>query len=157
MSRTAEKEVPDAPVAYVTISKDEESGEILAITEPYLDSNTENAKKDDGFDVIANFKSCPTDTCTFFVEGTKGFVQDLNDFGVDLYRELVPTKRTDDEKKFLFALARSWIHIPYFPSLHRPGWLLRYVLRPFNFDWVDTFLGDLGAGITVALTLVPQV
>ena len=102
-------------------------------------------------------KTCPLDTKTFFVEGTKGFIQDLKDFGADLCTECIPSKRTEAERREWKALARSWIHIPYFPCLHRPGWLLRYVLGPYDAEWVENLVCDLGAGITVAMTLVPQV
>ena len=141
---------PDAPVVYATIAKDEESAEVPLAEEV-------EKKNESTLDVIGNFKSCPSDTATFFTEGTKGFVQDIKDFAVDFYTEVVPGKPTEADQKYYYQLARSWIHIPYFPSLHRPGWLLRYILGPYNLEWVETILGDLGAGITVALTLVPQV
>ena len=51
---------------------------------------------------------------------------------------------------------RSWIHIPYFPAFHRPGWLMRYVFGPYDEDWVTLFIADFCAGLTVSLTLIPQ-
>ena len=35
---------------------------------------------------------------------------------------------------------KEWIHIPYFPAFHRPGWLLRYLLGPFDSEWVSLFV-----------------
>ena len=35
---------------------------------------------------------------------------------------------------------KEWIHIPYFPAFHRPGWLLRYLLGPFDSEWVSLFI-----------------
>jgi MFS superfamily sulfate permease-like transporter len=54
------------------------------------------------------------------------------------------------------TFVRSWIHIPYFPSFHRPGWLLRYLVGPYDHHWATGIFSDFGAGLTVALTLVPQ-
>ena len=51
---------------------------------------------------------------------------------------------------------RSWIHIPYFPAFHRPGWLMRYIFGPYDEDWVTLFIADFCAGLTVSLTLIPQ-
>ena len=38
----------------------------------------------------------------------------------------------------------------------RPGWLVRYAVGPFEAEWFDTLIADVTAGITVALTLIPQ-
>ena len=51
---------------------------------------------------------------------------------------------------------RAWIHIPYFPAFHRPGWLLRYIFGPYDSEWVTLLIADFCAGLTVALTLIPQ-
>jgi hypothetical protein len=52
---------------------------------------------------------------------------------------------------------RNIIHIPYFPAFHRPGWMLRYLLGPFDLQWVELLFSDFWAGITVSLTELPQV
>ena len=52
--------------------------------------------------------------------------------------------------------AIAWIHVPYFPAFHRPGWLMRYVVGPFNDEWLEMLFADFGAGLTVGLTLIPQ-
>jgi hypothetical protein len=51
---------------------------------------------------------------------------------------------------------RSFIHMPYFPAFHQPGWMLRYILGPYDEEWGEMLLADAQAGITVLITLVPQ-
>lgn len=55
------------------------------------------------------------------------------------------------------SYAKTFIHIPYFPPFHRPGWLVAKILGPYDADWVESFIYDICAGITVGLTLIPQV
>jgi hypothetical protein len=52
-------------------------------------------------------------------------------------------------------LSNFW-HTPYFPAFHRPGWLLRYIVGPFDDNYWESFINDIAAGITVAMTLIPQ-
>jgi hypothetical protein len=52
---------------------------------------------------------------------------------------------------------KNFYFIPYFPAFHSPGWLVRYMVGPYNAEWAQTFFVDFWAGITVALTLIPQV
>lgn len=40
--------------------------------------------------------------------------------------------------------------------LHRPGWLLRYILGPYNREWAESLYWDFVSGITVGLILIPQ-
>lgn len=51
----------------------------------------------------------------------------------------------------------SFFHIPYIPALHKPGWLTRYIVGPHTGALFEAFFSDFWAGITVALTLIPQV
>jgi hypothetical protein len=51
----------------------------------------------------------------------------------------------------------KYIHIPYFPAFHQPGWMLRYIIGPFDEEWVETLIADTQAGFTVLMTLIPQV
>eukprot|EP01038_Epipyxis_sp_PR26KG_P007870 gene7870-10684_t len=51
---------------------------------------------------------------------------------------------------------RQYVHIPYFPSFHKPGWLLRILVGPYNFDLFEQCFMDFWAGVTVAMTLIPQ-
>ncbi len=58
---------------------------------------------------------------------------------------------------FLKENWRRFVYNPYLPAFHKPGWLLDYALGPFNAELLGTFMLDFWAGITVALTLIPQV
>lgn len=62
-----------------------------------------------------------------------------------------------ESMKFLKENWAKWIFIPYLPAFHRPGWLLRYVVGPHNVELFMSFFSDFVAGVTVALTLIPQV
>jgi len=42
------------------------------------------------------------------------------------------------------------------PSIKNPGWLLRYILGPYNREYFDLLISDLIAGITLGIILVPQ-
>ena len=57
----------------------------------------------------------------------------------------------------VFEQLCSNIYIPYVPALHSPGWLLRYIVGPFNQNWAERLVGDTVAGLTVAFLLIPQV
>ena len=64
-------------------------------------------------------------------------------------------------KNYLFFIKiatfiRSWIHIPYFPAFHQPGWLVYYIFGPYDANYFDCLISDIWAGITVGLTLIPQ-
>ncbi len=52
---------------------------------------------------------------------------------------------------------RDFINTPYMPGLHQPGWMLRYLLGPYDVDWAEGLISDSQAGLTVVMTLVPQV
>lgn len=64
-------------------------------------------------------------------------------------------RRTGTGRDFLLALRRR-VHVPYFPPMHRPGWLLRLVLGPYNEQWRSRGINDIVAGVTVSLLLIPQ-
>jgi MFS superfamily sulfate permease-like transporter len=51
---------------------------------------------------------------------------------------------------------KEWIHIPYFPAFHRPAWMLRYILGPYDEEWSTSAVADIQAGLTVLMTLIPQ-
>eukprot|EP01039_Chlorochromonas_danica_P001662 gene1661-1816_t len=48
------------------------------------------------------------------------------------------------------------VYVPYLPAFHHPGWLLRYCVGPYSTELIESFFADIIAGITVALTLIPQ-
>jgi hypothetical protein len=62
--------------------------------------------------------------------------------------------KKDFSQSFSF---RHFIHAPFLPPLQQPGWLLEYLLGPFDEQWLENFYTDAQAGLTVLLTLVPQV
>ena len=41
-------------------------------------------------------------------------------------------------------------------STNRPGWLVRYAVGPYDVVWIENLIADVCAGVTVALTLIPQ-
>ena len=46
-----------------------------------------------------------------------------------------------DELNRSFKIAKNevfrFIHIPYFPAFHRPGWLLRYIVGPYDKSYFE--------------------
>ena len=61
----------------------------------------------------------------------------------NMFEELIPPvpKTKEDFNKSLNSFKReiwNYVHIPYIPALHNPGWLLRYIVGPYNkeyFEW----------------------
>lgn len=80
-------------------------------------------------------------------------------FAKEFRDEILPTTNTLSLNSLKRGLnvACNYIHIPYLPIIHSPGWLLRYVLGPYNDEWTENLYSDIIAGLTVGLTLVPQV
>lgn len=118
-------------------------------------------------DRLVNF---PTD----FVSGTKDAAVDFRDLTVKLavdlkndFLEIIEDIKTEffrpKEGAFMANLITlkdqilSFIHIPFLPAFHSPGWLLRYIVGPHDRDWIESIVADIGAGLTVGLTLIPQV
>ena len=48
-----------------------------------------------------------------------------------------------------------WFSIIIVPCF-RPGWFMRCLFGPYDSQWLDYLIADILAGITVALTLIPQ-
>jgi len=76
--------------------------------------------------------------------------------GKEVYTECLPSNQVNADIRQRLQDAFPFIHIPYFPAFHRPGWLLRYVVGPHDQEMLDMFINDFIAGITVGLTLIPQ-
>jgi hypothetical protein len=74
----------------------------------------------------------------------------------ELRVECIPTFSREQAGEAL-EFAKKNLFVPYLPAFWSPGWLTRYALGPFNQEWLDNFVGDFAAGITVSLTLIPQV
>lgn len=86
------------------------------------------------------------------------FVKDQSlETGKSILEECIPKSPINKIYDTIYYIASTYIHVPYFPAFHRPGWLLRYLFGPFDLDWIDGLVADFAAGITVALTLIPQV
>jgi hypothetical protein len=50
------------------------------------------------------------------------------------------------------------VYIPYFPPLTGPfPWVRIYLSPPYDKSKLDLLLADFGAGLTIGLTLIPQV
>lgn len=86
------------------------------------------------------------------IDETKSFLGELYDECLPSTVLFSPSYWKSNTKSIL-----SWLHVPYLPSLHSPGWLTRYIVGPYDGDWFEGIFSDFWAGITVALTLVPQV
>lgn len=73
--------------------------------------------------------------------GTK---DDYVQFFDELKDECTPSvKPANYYKELLQDNMKVWLHIPYLPAFHRPGWLLRYLLGPFDSEWMSLFVaGD---------------
>lgn len=62
-------------------------------------------------------------------------------------------RKVADTAKYM---ANNWLHIPYLPSFHRPGWLLHVLMGPFNTEWLYNLHCDFWAGLTMACLYIPQ-
>jgi hypothetical protein len=52
----------------------------------------------------------------------------------------------------------SIVYVPYFPPLFGPfPWLRIYLMPPYDKKKLDTLIADFSAGLTIGLTLIPQV
>lgn len=56
----------------------------------------------------------------------------------------------------VWEAVRNSFYFPYLPAFHRPGWLLRYIVGPYDAIWAENLYADIWAGITVAMLLIPQ-
>eukprot|EP01099_Mayorella_cantabrigiensis_P005267 TRINITY_DN414_c0_g2_i1.p1 TRINITY_DN414_c0_g2~~TRINITY_DN414_c0_g2_i1.p1 ORF type:complete len:528 (-),score=105.36 TRINITY_DN414_c0_g2_i1:704-2287(-) len=87
-------------------------------------------------------------------------IEDLKISAIELAEEIkeecLPPPMTDSTMKKIKYFAKRWTHIPYLPAFHRPGWLLRYLVGPYDVPWLEGVVSDFMAGLTVALTLIPQ-
>lgn len=90
-----------------------------------------------------------------------GFARELRDDVYDSLKEVVQecssTANKTQANPTILEQLLSNVYIPYVPALHSPGWLLRYLVGPFNQGWAERLLGDVVAGLTVAFLLIPQV
>jgi hypothetical protein len=101
------------------------------------------------------------ETTAEVTSGFYWFFKDAKDDAVACFQDVKTECRPDSSTKNAaweyLALARSFIFIPYFPAFHSPGWLLRYIVGPYTPALLESFISDIGAGLTVGLLLLPQV
>lgn len=93
----------------------------------------------------------------FLVYGAKSVVQDSFDLAKDVQTECFNPAGANVAVDFVKANFWNFVHIPYFPAFHRPGWMLRYITGPHTVELMSNLFVDFWAGVTVALTLIPQV
>jgi hypothetical protein len=77
--------------------------------------------------------------------------------GEEIRTECFSTSEVQESLQWFRDNYKNFIFVPYFPAFHSPGWLLRYVVGPHNRKLLEQFFYDFWAGVTVALTLIPQV
>ena len=93
-------------------------------------------------------------------------VIEVSELNQELYDECYPSQPTGAKfdkqggfiaqvKAGLLALL-GFIYVPHFPLFHRPGWLVKILVGPYDGAWGDALLCDFMAGLTVAMTLIPQ-
>lgn len=93
------------------------------------------------------------DNFNYYYNSNMHFLQEVKE-------ECYPSSYLQTPSEGLLERIRStfftFVHVPYFPAFHRPGWLLRYIVGPHDWNLWFMFLSDFRAGLTVALTLIPQ-
>lgn len=94
-------------------------------------------------------------------ESAKSAVYSLKDDGESIAKELrvecYETLEITESIDYIRNNAQHFFFIPFLPAFHKPGWLLRYFLGPYTLELFLSFFSDFWAGITVSLTLIPQV
>jgi hypothetical protein len=96
----------------------------------------------------------------FSIKFWEDIKKDFAAFAEELNQEFNPnTFKSSASENFqlLKEHVLSFVHVPYLPAFHSPGWLTRYLVGPYDSRWLESFAGDLSAGLTVGLTLIPQV
>lgn len=80
---------------------------------------------------------------------------EINECFLEINYECLPKNPKKVFKRTLDQLV-SWVHIPYFPPIHHPGWLTTYIVGPYNEKYIEVLISDVIAGLTVSLTCIPQ-
>jgi hypothetical protein len=95
------------------------------------------------------------------VESAKGGYEAIKDDTKSLANEIhVECFQTFEVYEVIDFIRANWyklVYVPYLPAFHKPGWLLRYFVGPYNSELISSLVADFIAGITVVLTLIPQV
>lgn len=94
------------------------------------------------------------------VHTVKVVKKDAVDFAKDFAHECNPFDCAPTNKEHLLnivQIVRGRFQIPYFPPFHRPGWATRYIVGPYDAEWLELMAGDLWAGFVISLFSIPQV
>jgi hypothetical protein len=103
-------------------------------------------------DATTNSLTWAADIKQTLVKSRKDYTSLFHEF---IY-ELAPPPSTPESCKEILNGIKTWIHIPYLPAFHQPGWMLAYIGGPYDGAWLESIFADIWAGITVGLTLIPQ-
>ncbi len=103
---------------------------------------------------VRNFVNNARENIKSSLEQTKGNSRGL---AKEIQAECYQTFEIYEIAAYLRANWLNFFHIPFVPAFHRPGWFSRYIIGPHNGALFESFFGDFWAGVTVALTLIPQV
>jgi SulP family sulfate permease len=96
------------------------------------------------------------DNCIIYCkESFKDLLTEISECFEEINYECIPKNPKKIIKRTLDQLF-SWIHIPYFPPIHHPGWLTTMIVGPYNSKYIEVLISDVIAGATVSLTCIPQ-
>jgi hypothetical protein len=135
----------------------------IAADDDEVGSNFGNNSKEDEIDVTtAQPDAASRRNYLQMAHGAvKQSYKDTKKSGVELAKEIqvecFEELEIYESLKFIKDNWWKWIYVPYFPMCHRPGWFLRYVVGPHTGNLMLMMFSDFVAGVTVALTLIPQV
>ena len=76
----------------------------------------------------------------------------------EIYTECYPAElfRSSDAIGHVGTYAKDIFHVPYSPAFSRPGWLITLITGPKDAKFYEQLYGDVFAGFTVGMTLIPQ-
>ncbi len=122
------------------------------------ENSDSGASSSSNFDQTSAMKS--SEISESFKAGLTSMKHEANSWSKEVHEECFGCPQTFEVFEVFEFLKENWrrfVYNPYLPAFHKPGWLLDYALGPFNAELLGTFMLDFWAGITVALTLIPQV
>lgn len=162
MHITEEKD--DTPAAFVDRNLSRMTCAIpkmeVGATAPSLASSSEEEDEDMTFLQATQQWLSPSNNIAYMKDNVNYYYNVNMQFLQEVKEECYPSDYLQAPSEGLLERIRStfftFIHIPYFPAFHRPGWLLRYIVGPHDWNLWFLFLSDFRAGLTVALFLIPH-
>jgi hypothetical protein len=137
---------------YELVNKPDEEGDIEIQQSPMTfeeeESNSSQLSHRKGFIKMAT--GTIQESYTDYKKSTADLAKEIQ---VECFEQL----EVYESLQFLKDNWSKFIFIPYLPAFHRPGWMVRYVVGPHTPQLMMNLMYDCIAGITVALTLIPQV